>query len=1090
MTVWAGLIALGVGLGASIFLPVPQNLKTSFSAGQSLYALGEYEGAIQEYTKIVEFDSPAVRTDSVLVTIGRDRTLPVMVAAWYQLGNSYRNSGQHDKALDAYRQVVEGEKAIDEGFRAQVQFQMAETRFQAREFREAADEYRNYVELFPETDLAGRAFYYAGWSEFNDGNYDAAITTLRQMLERYPQDRYAADAQFRIAAAFFEQEDHARAIEEAALVLERYPNSPVISDATYLRAQGLDKLGRAEEAILAYRDVRGLYDRMFELLRGSFREGRNIDFEDYRQLFETSALRIAEILSAEGRYDEALQELIAVQETAEERFYQARVQMRIGDLFMRKGRVDASAWNDAWTAYNQVIELYSDTPYPPNAQYQKGEARYYAGEYESSREEYLKVLEDYPDSDTELRSAALYGAGWSAERMGAPDLALESYAQAATRFPRSAQAPLCLLRMARIHFDHGRIAEAIEAYNRVVDNYPDRPQAAEASYGLGLLYREEERFEEAIEAFAQVDIGAGETYVAALVGAANILVNEGRDEEGREILNRLLDGVSGDPALEARAHFQIAQLDLNNRNYGDALARYTRVIDDYPDSRLIPDAYYGRALAYHWLGRYAPALEDYRTVLEKDISESMRLRVQFSKSLSYAALDRDTEARELLNTVIAGGDENLASSARLQLISMAEDRDPREAIGIYEEMLETATSAEDHERILLRLASAYFRLNQYDQSIAAAQELIDLSVSPESVANALFLKGNSYFRSGELVEAISVYEEIIEQFPQIAWARNALFQIGISYNQLSSAGHLEVLPAMSEVFQEYYTRYPDDERAEVAYYYDAWARYRMGNWEDASEVFAKLAEVHPGSRFAPEALFRAGDAIFNMPAAGAEARRAKFERAMAVYQQVVDRYPNSEYVDDALYNKAWCLINLDRTEEAIEIFAFIVAEFPDGRYGPRSQFTLGDYYYGLRDYENAMASYNKFLELYPAERLRQPGFDPQDRGLADRARVLLHNLSEIDAYNLYAQGEQLFDQAKYREAMEIFREVQERYPDSDQAVNAAVNIGAAYMALEAYRDAGTVFQDIVEHYAERPEYSAQVDFARQQLQNMQEARVL
>ena len=52
MTVWAGLLALGLGLGASFFLPVPQNLKTSFDAGQSLYALGEFEGAIIEYSKI------------------------------------------------------------------------------------------------------------------------------------------------------------------------------------------------------------------------------------------------------------------------------------------------------------------------------------------------------------------------------------------------------------------------------------------------------------------------------------------------------------------------------------------------------------------------------------------------------------------------------------------------------------------------------------------------------------------------------------------------------------------------------------------------------------------------------------------------------------------------------------------------------------------------------------------------------------------------------------------------------------------------------------------------------------------------------
>ena len=48
MAVVIGLIALSVGLGTSLFLPVPQSLKTNFDAGQSLYALGEYEGAIIE----------------------------------------------------------------------------------------------------------------------------------------------------------------------------------------------------------------------------------------------------------------------------------------------------------------------------------------------------------------------------------------------------------------------------------------------------------------------------------------------------------------------------------------------------------------------------------------------------------------------------------------------------------------------------------------------------------------------------------------------------------------------------------------------------------------------------------------------------------------------------------------------------------------------------------------------------------------------------------------------------------------------------------------------------------------------------------
>src|SRR5512139_3714835 len=102
MTVWVGLLAIAVGWGASLFLPVPQNLKTSFDAGQSLYALGEYEGAIQEYTKVVHFKSRVVRADSVRVKIGDQLELPVVAASWYQLGNAYKKSEKHDEAVKAY----------------------------------------------------------------------------------------------------------------------------------------------------------------------------------------------------------------------------------------------------------------------------------------------------------------------------------------------------------------------------------------------------------------------------------------------------------------------------------------------------------------------------------------------------------------------------------------------------------------------------------------------------------------------------------------------------------------------------------------------------------------------------------------------------------------------------------------------------------------------------------------------------------------------------------------------------------------------------------------------------------------------------
>lgn len=1087
MPVWVGVLILGAGLAVSLLLPVPQALRTSFDAGQSLYALGEYEGAIVEYDKIVRFDSRAVCTDSVCVRFDDDLSLPVVAAAWYQLGNAYKKSGKLSEAVDAYRRVMD-ERGVPEDFRSMVQYQLAETRFLQKDYSEAAAEYRRFAELFPQSADAGKAFFYSGWSEFSQKEYDKAIATLREMLQDYPQDRYAPDAQFRIASAYLEKGDRQRAIDEAQVVLDRYPNSPAIAQAAYLRATALDQMGNGADAVAAYRAVRTLYDRMSELLRGSFREGKSIDFDNYRQLFETASLRIAEILSDEGRFSDALDELRAAQETAQERYYKARVQMRIGDLCLKWGSQDAGHYEDAWRAYGQVIEQYADTPYPPNAQYQKGEVRYYAGDYAASRAEYLKVVEAYPDSDPGLQAAALYSAAWSAEKVGSRDAALESYSAVVQRFPRSEQAPLCLLRIGRISFDAGKYPEAAEAYRAIVESYADTRHAADAWYGLGLVCRDTGKPAEAVAAFSRVDHTAGATYIAALTSAASICIQEGQADRGRALLDQLLQGVQGNPELEAQAHLQTAQLELNNGRYADALARYTRVVEEYPQSEVVTEARYGRVLALYRTGQYAPALAEGEWLLSHDVPQALRPKVLFSMALSYAASGQDERAVPLLQQVLATGDEALTRSSRQQLMVVAERQDPRRAVQTYEEVLKGTVSGEELQSLLLRLAGSYLRAEEYQKGIDAAARLLEVARDPESVSNALFLQGSCYYHAGDYPKAIAAYQQVLDRYPDLSWGQSALFQMGVCYSRI---GGPEALPAMHQAFSTYYTRYPQDaERTPAAYYYDAWARYRLGEWAEASAVFDELARRHPECQYAAEAQFRAGEALYNLTRRGAADREPRLQEAMAHYGGVLARYADSEYADDALYNKAWCLISLDRPAEAVPIFERIVAQYPDGRYGPRSQFSLGDYYYGLRDYTRATQSYQRFLDLYPASRLDSDQFDPADRGLAQKAQANLDNLAEIDAYALYAQGEKLFKDEDYDRAMEVFRQVQEKFPQSGQAVSAAVNIGAALVARAHYREAASAFQGVVDRYGDNPTYASQVNYAREQLEVLQEARVL
>ena len=111
---------------------------------------------------------------------------------------------------------------------------------------------------------------------------------------------------------------------------------------------------------------------------------------------------------------------------------------------------------------------------------------------------------------------------------------------------------------------------------------------------------------------------------------------------------------------------------------------------------------------------------------------------------------------------------------------------------------------------------------------------------------------------------------------------------------MSAGGNVQYLPLLSKAFETYYTTYPEDDKAVFAYYYDAWARYRLGSWRDASNTFRRLAKAYPRSKYAPEALFRSGEAVFNLAQGlGSTEKEAIFAEAMANYDEVVGRYPNS-----------------------------------------------------------------------------------------------------------------------------------------------------------------------------------------------------
>jgi tol-pal system protein YbgF len=72
------------------------------------------------------------------------------------------------------------------------------------------------------------------------------------------------------------------------------------------------------------------------------------------------------------------------------------------------------------------------------------------------------------------------------------------------------------------------------------------------------------------------------------------------------------------PMLEkaGEAQWYVGESYFGKGNYKDAVAAYDRVISDYPDSRLVPDAYYKRGVAYNALEQPDRARESWEFVVK------------------------------------------------------------------------------------------------------------------------------------------------------------------------------------------------------------------------------------------------------------------------------------------------------------------------------------------------------------------------------------------------------------------------------------------------------------------------------------------
>ena len=199
--------------------------------------------------------------------------------------------------------------------------------------------------------------------------------------------------------------------------------------------------------------------------------------------------------------------------------------------------------------------------------------------------------------------------------------------------------------------------------------------------------------------------------------------------------------------------------------------------------------------------------------------------------------------------------------------------------------------------------------------------------------------------------------------------------------------------------------------------------YEVKNYKMALKEFKKLIKHYSLAKEAPSAQYYIGRIMEELD---------KPYEAFKAYQKVIDLYPYTDFVDEVIERefkignmflsgkKVRILgpLKMPAKDKAIEIFKAVAETSPYGKYADHAVFKTGQAYKDIADYDSAIMSFKEVIDKYP------------DSELVDTARYQLAECSKL----LSLRPD--YDQTPTIVAREEFEDFIEKYPESEMSEDA------------------------------------------------------
>ena len=691
------------------------------------------------------------------------------------IGRCYFHQNRFLDALAKFEELLKQPEARN--IKDAVHYWIAEVHFKGNSFNVAGAHYKTIIDEFPRSSYLPQAYYSLGWCLFQEQKFEQALAYFKTVEERYPKEPLAKDVPFKIIECLYNLKDYAGLKMRLKNYLKIYPTdairlsylyfymaeadyylnnfkeavdtySKVIKNTSDDKIQALSKLGQAwsELKLKQYKDA----EAAFLEIKTDNLEKRSLDV-----LLLGKAILMVEtnrVNEAKRIYDELLN-------TTADPLVLIQAYLGKGDCLY-----NLADYEEAINVYKLVLGKVGSEPLPQDMidklHYGLSWAFLKQGEFKEAIKEFQKIVKE--SDDKTVKASALCQIGDTYQDSGDYNKAQETYDAILKDYPDSFYSDYVQYQLGLTLLKNSNYEGAIMSLSALKKNFPESKLLDDASYALGLAYFQRQDYNSSRDVFQkfQEEFKDSNLKPQALYLLGTSLYNLGNFAQAIEVFNNISRLYGQDAELTQKSEYEIADCFYQMGNEKEAMARFKALRAKYPDSRLTAEIMWWLGEYYYRHNEFGLARRYLSSLIQDFPKSNLVADAYYALASSFEEESMHEEAVENFKKVMELGKSDISGQAAVAIADIyAEQHKPELALQSYKDIIKEYPNLTN--LIYPKIAQLYYKTNNLTQALDFYRKSLDLVPVKEM--------SNIQFKIAEVLQAQANLQEATEEYLKVTY---------------------------------------------------------------------------------------------------------------------------------------------------------------------------------------------------------------------------------------------------------------------------------------------------------------------------------